>query len=305
MLRIKICYGVVVMNIQKFLVFVKTAELGSLTKAGDILGYTQPAISQILNSLEREWDVRLFTRDASRVRLTSDGELLLPFVTKICDDHSDLLNLISEMRGLDRGLVRIAALPSVATHWLPNIIGAFSREYPKIDFEIRRGNFYAEIEDLTANGQVDIGFLRLPVARQGLESVFLETDSIMAVIPEGHPLADCENFPIEKLGGEPMILLGSGYDDDINEVFGENGIKPSVCCVAWDDSALMAMVESGLGISILPELVLRRSPYRLVKKELSRPYSRKLGVVAKDMKNLSPAARRFLDFLDYRNEVKT
>jgi DNA-binding transcriptional LysR family regulator len=209
------------------------------------------------------------------------------------------------MRGLDCGLVRIAALSSIATHWLPNIIGAFSREYPKVDFEIRRGNFYAEIEDLTADGKVDIGFLRLPAARHGLESVFLETDSIMAVIPEGHPLADCGSFPLEKLDGEHMILLGAGYDDDINEIFGESGIKPSVYLVAWDDYALMAMVESGLGISLLPELVLRRSPYRLVKKELSRPYSRKLGVVAKDMKNLSPAGRRFLDFLDYRNEVKT
>ncbi|MDR2780551.1 MAG: LysR family transcriptional regulator substrate-binding protein, partial [Synergistaceae bacterium] len=169
---------------------------------------------------------------------------------------------------------------------------AFRREYPKVDFEIRPGNFYAEIEDLTADGKVDIGFLRLP-ARRGLESVFLEADRMMAVMPEGYPL--------EKLGGEPMILLGSGFDDDINEIFGENGIKPSVSFVTWDDSSLMAMVESGLGISILPELVLRRSPYRLVKKELSRPYFRKLGVVTKDMKNLSPAARRFLDFLDYRN----
>jgi DNA-binding transcriptional LysR family regulator len=180
------------------------------------------------------------------------------------------------------------------------MIGAFRREYPKVDFEIRRGNFYAEIEDLTADGKVDIGFLRLP-ARHGLDSLFLEADRMMAIMPEGHPLADCEKFPIEKLGGEPMILIGAGFDDDINEIFGENGIKPSVSFVTWDDSALMAMVESGLGIGILSELILKRSPYRLVKKELSRPYFRKLGVVAKDMKNLSPAAGRFLDFLDYRN----
>ena len=286
------------MNIQKCEAFLKTVECGSLTKAAEALGYTQSGISHILNSLENEWKVSLLVRDRSGVRLTSDGLRLLSHVRNICNAGRELENEIGELHGLQTGLIRIGTFMSVATHWLPNIIKAFGSDYPNIDFELMHGD-YPKIESWIFEGRVDFGFLTLPTKAK-LESIFLEEDRMMAILPEDHPLAGLDRFPVERLSEERFILIGEGSDKETRAVFEDNGITPDVRFTAWEDATIMAMVESGLGISILPELVLHRAPYRFVAKELSKPYYRKLGVGLADLSRASVATRRFLEYFDRR-----
>lgn len=290
------------MNIQKYEAFLKTVELGSLTKAAQALGYTQSGISHMLNALEKEWSLTLLSRDRSGVRITSDGLQLLPFVRNICNAHRELINEIGELHGLQSGLIRIGTFTSVAVHRLPDMIKTFQNEYPNIDFELLHGD-YTEIENWIVEGRADCGFLRLP-AGAGLESIFLEQDRLMVILPEQHPLADCEYFPINKLSEEPFILLAEGTENEITEIFKSNHLRPNVRFTAGDDYAIISMVESGLGISILPELVLHRTPYKIVKKELDTPAYRKLGVVLKNIRHASPAMKRFLHLLQssYKNQ---
>jgi DNA-binding transcriptional LysR family regulator len=125
----------------------------------------------------------------------------------------------------------------------------------------------------------------------------------MVILPEQHHLADCEYFPINKLSDEPFILLEVGSENEITDIFEANGIRPNVRFTARDDYAIISMVESGLGISILPELVLHRTPYKIVKKELNTPAYRKLGIVLKDTRYASPAVKRFLDYLHHREGI--
>ena len=93
----------------------------------------------------------------------------------------------------------------------------------------------------------------------------------MAIIPEDHPLADREKFPVTALCGEPFMLLEKGAKAEISEIFERCHLTPNVHFTTWDDYAIMSMVESGLGISILPQLILKRVPYRIVAKELDVP----------------------------------
>lgn len=290
------------MNIQKYEAFLKTVELGSLTKAAQALGYTQSGISHMLNALEKEWSLTLLSRDRSGVRITSDGLQLLPLVRNICNAHRELINEIGELHGLQSGLIRIGTFTSVAVHRLPDMIKTFQNEYPNIDFELLHGD-YTEIENWIVEGRADCGFLRLP-AGAGLESIFLEQDRLMVILPVQHPLADCEYFPINKLSEEPFILLDEGTENEITEIFKSNHLSPNVRFTAGDDYAIISMVESGLGISILPELVLHRTPYKIVKKELDTPAYRKLGVVLKNIRHASPAMKRFLHHLQssYKNQ---
>ncbi|MBP2638818.1 MAG: cmpR [Firmicutes bacterium] len=285
------------MNIQKYEAFLKTVEYGSLTKAARELGYTQSAISHMLNALEKEWGVTLLTRDRSGVVITSDGLQLLPLVRNICNANREIITKIGELHGLESGIIRIGTFTSVSVHWLPNMIKTFQSEYPKIDFELLHGD-YTEIENWIVEGRADCGFLRLPT-RAGLESIFLEQDRLMVILPEQHPLADWEHFPISKLSDEPFILE-VGSENEITEIFKANGIRPNVRFTARDEYAIISMVESGLGISIMPELVLHRTPYKIVKKELDTPAYRKLGIVLKDTRHASPAVKRFLDYLHHR-----
>lgn len=286
------------MNIQKYEAFLKTVEYRSLTKAAQALGYTQSAISHMLHALESEWRVTLLTRDRSGVSITSEGLRLLPLVRNVCNANRDLVDEIGELHGLEAGMIRIGTFTSVSVHWLPQMIKNFHSEYPNIDFELLHGD-YTEIETWLTEGRADCGFLRLP-AKAGLDSIFLEQDRLLVILPEQHPLAECELFPLARLAEEPFILLEEGTENEITEIFHGNGIQPRVRFTARDDYAIISMVENGLGISILPELVLRRTPYKIVKKELETPAYRQLGIVLKDIRHASPAVKRFLDYLHHR-----
>ncbi len=287
------------MNIQKYLAFIKTVEYGSFTKAAEILNYSQSGISRMINDLEKEWNVSLLERNRTGVKLTSDGMKILPIAQSVCNEYNRLQEQIDAINGLESGLIRIGTFSSVATHWLPKIIKKFQKDYPNIDYELLLGD-YTEIEEWIKTGRVDIGFLRLPTTDE-FETEFLEDDKLLVVMPENHPLAECNKFPVKALCDYPFMLLEKGAKAEISEIFEKNNITPNVHFTTWDDYAVMSMVEGGLGISILPELILRRIPYKIVAKELDVPAYRKIGIAYKDKEKLSIAVKKFVDYLEYRN----
>jgi len=287
------------MNIQKYLAFIKTVEYGSFTKAAEILNYSQSGISRMINDLEKEWNVSLLERNRTGVKLTSDGMKILPIAQSVCNEYSRLQEQIDAINGLESGLIRIGTFSSVATHWLPKIIKEFQKDYPNIDYELLLGD-YTEIEEWIKTGRVDIGFLRLPTTDE-FETEFLEDDKLLVVMPENHPLAECNKFPVKALCDYPFMLLEKGAKAEISEIFEKNNITPNVHFTTWDDYAVMSMVEGGLGIAILPELILRRIPYKIVAKELDVPAYRKIGIAYKDKERLSIAVKKFVDYLEYRN----
>lgn len=286
------------MNLQKYLSFVKTVEYGSFTKAAEILNYTQSGISRMIADLEKEWGVTLLERSKYGVKPTSDGMKLLPYAQNLCADFDKLKMQVDELNGLQSGLIRIGTFSSVATHWLPNIIKEFQKDYPNIDYELLLGD-YTEIEEWIHTGRVDCGFLRLPT-HPDFETIFLEKDKLMAIIPENHPLKDSEKFPVTALCDEPFMLLEKGAKAEISEIFERNNLTPNVKFTTWDDYAVMSMVESGLGIAILPELILKRVPYRILAKELNVPAYRNIGLALRNKKTASLAVKRFIDYLQYR-----
>lgn len=287
------------MNIQKYLALVKVVEYGSFTKAAEVLNYTQSGISRMIADLEKEWGVSLFERGRTGVRLTSDGLKLLPQIKRFCVEHQILMTQIQDLHDLQSGLIRIGTFSSVATHWLPNMIKIFQEDYPKIDFELLLGD-YTEIESWILEGRVDFGFLRLP-AHEELETIIVEQDRLLVVMAQDHPLADCEVFPIQALRNSPFMLLEKGANAEVSEIFETHHISPQVRFTTWDDYAIMSMVEKGLGISILPELILQRIPYQIMAKELEVPAFRRIGIAYREQKSLSLAVKRFLDYLPYRS----
>ena len=286
------------MNIQKYLAFVKTVECGSFTKAAELLNYSQSGISRMIKDLESEWNVTLLERGRGGVNLTGDGIRLLPYARNVCQEYEKLQAEVDEINGLRSGLIRIGAFSSVATHWLPNIIREFQKEYPAVDYELLLGD-YTEIETWILEGRVDCGFLRLPAGAE-LETMFLEQDRLLVVLPEDHPLSALEKIPVSALGNEPFLLMEKGGKAEISEIFERSGVSPKVHFTTWDDYAIMAMVESGLGVSILPELILKRTPYHLAVRELEIPSYRNIGLAWKSKKGESLAVRRFMEYLDYR-----
>jgi len=287
------------MNIQKYRAFIKAVEYGSFTKAAELLGYTQSGISRMIHDLESDWNIILLERGKSGVSLTSDGLKLFEQIQRICNEQQLLSVLIDDLNQCQSGFIRIGVFSSVATHWVPNMIKHFRQDYPDIQFEMLLGD-YAEIENWIQEGRVDFGFLRLP-ASQNFETISVESkDRLLVLLPKNHPLSECDKFPMKELENYPFILLEKGANAEISAIFEQNQLHPSINFTTWDDYAIMAMVESGLGISILPELILSRIPYDLIMKELEIPAYRNIGIAMRSQKSLSKAAKCFLEYLAYR-----
>lgn len=285
-------------NVQKYLAFSKTVELGSFTSAARALHYTQSGMSRMIADLERDWNVSLLERGRAGVSLTSEGRALLPFAEEVCAAHTRLQAQVDDLNGLQSGLIRIGTFSSVAAHWLPNIVKELQKDHPGIDYELVLGD-YAEIEGWIAEGRVDCGFVRLPT-RPEFDVLPLERDELLAVLPEGHPLAIGERFPVAALEGEPFMLLAKDKNAEVALALKRLGVEPDIRFTTWDDYAIMSMVESGLGISLLPRLILRRTPYRIAALPLDVPVYREIGLALRDRERAPRAVRRFTEYLGYR-----
>ncbi len=293
------------MSIQKYLVFIKTVELGSFTKAAAALQYTQSGISQMIQDLEREWGVPLLERSRAGVEITSDGLKLLPYAQQVCEANRNLLSAVDDLHGLQSGIIRIATFPSIASTWLPKIIRAFQQDYPAIEYELLLGD-YTEIEKWISDGRVDMGVFSIPASARPsarFDFIFLENDRLLAILAKDHPLAGCDRFPLAALGTEPFIKLDKvGLTEEITEFLVQHSLTQNIRFTAWDNTTVMCMVENGLGIGILPELVLRRAPYQIVTKELEIPTFRKLGIGLKSAKNPPRIAKKLIEYLPHRND---
>lgn len=285
-------------NIQKYMAFLKIIESGSFTKAAEILSYSQSGISRMVQDLENEWGLTLLERSRKGIHLTSAGIKLLPYIKSLCLQYQTLQQEIDALKGLDTGLIRIGTFSSVATHWLPNIIRAFQKDYPNIQFELLLGD-YKEIEDWILEGRVDCGFLRLPT-HPDLETIFLEQDEFLAILPKNHPLEKLTPFPLAALCKEPFLLLEKGENTEVMDFFRQYQIHPNVQFTLWDDYAILSMVESGMGLSLLPRLILKRIPYQIAVKKIEPPVSRSIALALKSQKNAPQTVKRFLQYLQYR-----
>ncbi len=279
----------------KYLAFVKTVERGSFTKAAEDLNYAQSSVSKMIADLEKEWGMTLLERSKKGVCLTSAGEQLLPVLRKVLNEHRELEEQIDGLKGLETGLVRIGTFSSVAINWLPEIFSQLQKEYPGIEYEMLLGD-YEEVEHWIDVGRVDCGFLRLPTAAN-LDAIPLINDEYKVVLPPGHAFAVRETVAITQLQQQPFLLLEHGGKTEVSDLLEKYKVNPDIRFTTWEDFAIMAMVEKGMGISILPDLILKRVPYRLEIRSLEEPYYRTIGLAMKNRDHVTPAVRKFMEYL--------
>lgn len=288
-------------NLLKYLAFVETVDKGSFTKAANSLNYAQSSISKMIADLEKEWGFPLLERNKKGVYLTSSGKQLLPYARKILSDFEEMQQQVHAINGIQSGTVRIGTFSSVAINWLPNIFSKFQEDYPKIDYEILLGD-YDDIEKWIDEGRVDCGFLRLPSCTN-FDIISLKQDEYKAVLPMNHPLAQKDFLDYKDLNEQPFLLLEHGGKTEVSELLEKYNIHPNIRFTTWEDYAIMSMVEKGLGIGVLPEMILKRIPYQVAIRPFRTPYFREIVLAMKDQKKMTPAIEKFIEYLKYRERI--
>ena len=281
--------------IKKYETLLKTIDLGSLTRTSEVLGYTQSAISHMISGLEDELGLKILIRDRSGVRLTEEGRRLIPMMRTVCRANQEMLQQVAQMHGLEVGSIRIGTFLSVSVHILPEIIAKFSEKYPSIEFELLQGS-YSDIEHWLAEGKIDLGFLRSPIS-QNWSTIPIVEEHILAVFPESRQITG-QNFPLEQIKEESYIMRADSLETELRDLFKRTNFRPKITYSAKDDYAIMAMVAQGLGMSLLPELLLKGSSHRLQVQAIAPPLKRSICLAYKNTDALAPAPRSFLRLVE-------
>lgn len=279
----------------RYIALQKIMELGSFTKAAEALGYTQSSISQMIASLENELSIKLLIRSRHGVKLTIEGTELYPFIERTILQYRAMQEKINEIKGLETGIIRVGTFSSITCHWMPQLIKGFQQRYPNVQFLFHQGD-YTSIQEWIKTGAVDFGFVT-PPAVTDLETIIMKDGEMLAILPKNHPLADRTSIRVGEISGDPYILMEEGHFSEPLNAFEAAGLKPNIKYTIHDDYAVMTMVEAGLGVSILAELVLQRTNFDIAKIPLDPPIYRTLAIAYKDRHSLPVASQYFIKYL--------
>lgn len=282
------------MNLLAYDIILKIADLKNISRTAEYFNYTPSRISQILKATEEELGVALFYRGKFGLIPTMECISLLPALQHLLNSEKYFQERLNCLKNIEAGTVRIGSFSSLSCHWLPQRLKAFAMVYPQIQFELKLGDC-KQIADWVRSGTIDLGLIADPKASD-LTFIQLIEDSFVVILPENHHLADCETVRYEQLQQEQFIFLEPEDNDAVEDQMRQVGFQAHVQYRVKDDYTIMALVESGLGISILPRLVLNRSSYRFRTLELSPTCIRRAGIVLQKDSYISPATQRLVDF---------
>ena len=283
------------MDVKKYEVFVSAVDCGSLTKAAEAMGLTQSGVSHIIAAVEAELKLPLLKRTRTGARLTPEGERVIGYLREIVRQEKRMFKEAERLNELAAGTIRIGTFTSVATHWLPAMMMEFQKEYPQIDFQLFNGDYH-DVDRWVTDGSVDIAFITLPTELK-CRVIPLYEDALAAVLPKGHPLAAQPVCRVEDVAKEAFISLLEASNHDARRALDAVNMKPNVRFRTKDDYAVIAMVRQGLGVSIMPSLLLRGNGENIEIRPIDPPVSRTIALaVAGD--DPAPAPRKFAEFAE-------
>ena len=274
--------------------FIESVEKGSFRAAAEALGYTPSAVSQLVAALEKDLGLSLLVRSRQGVTVTPEGERLVPIVNSYLAREKEMYELADELQGMAVGNLTIAAYPSVATTWLPEIVRNFQREYPNIHFDIMEG-IRSEIFGHLDRHEADMGFLAY-AKPMDYEWIPLAEEEIIAVVPEDHRLAGEKAYPVKEFAEDDFIMTSWGKDKEIQNIFNKNNITPNIKYTTYDTPATLAMVRMGLGVSLVNELSAQYWNDHLVKMPIDPPETITFGIAYTSHEHMTVAAKKFLDY---------
>ncbi len=244
------------MDSKKLEILMTTVDLGSFTKASEVVGYTQSGLTHMMDALEREVGFPLLRRSHSGIQLTRQGQQLMPAIREFLQANANLENQIRAVAEEKTEVIRVAAYASIAMHWMPEILYRFKRLCPGVSVDLRMVDHALEPYELLESGQSDVIF----ASRQNYaccDWTPLYNEQMYAILPKDYPLAEDGLFPLEAFAGQEFLMPYGRFDRDVRAVLDPLGVKLNAQICRVDDETVIRMVGRGLGVSMMTELMIR------------------------------------------------
>jgi len=244
------------MDSKKLEILMTAADLGSFTKASEVVGYTQSGLTHMMDALEREIGFPLLQRNHSGIQLTEQGAQLMPAIREFLQANANLEARIKAIAEQKNEVIRIAAYSSIAMHWMPEILYRFRRLCPEINVDLRMVDHALEPFELLEKGQTDVIF----ASRQNYSCcdwIPLYEEKMYAILPKSYPLNGRETFLLTEFSGQDFLMPHGRFDIDVKAAFEPMKVKVNEKRSRVDDETVIRMVGRGLGVSMMTELMIR------------------------------------------------
>jgi DNA-binding transcriptional LysR family regulator len=296
------------MHIQSFRVFSNLAETSSFSKAAQMNGITQSAVSQQVRALERRFKVKLIERGRKNFSLTPEGRAFLQASHQVMSILEDLEARIHNLQNLVAGELRISTIFSIGLHELPPYLKIFRQVHPQVDVRVeyrRPSEVYLSVLD----GRADIGLVAYPSPRRGLKAMTFWSDRLVLICSPSHPLASRRKIPLSALQDEKFIAFEPDLPTrrEVDRKLRSEGVKVKLVLEFDNIETVKRAVEIENGVSIVPEAAVRDKVEAgvLAAVEFSDPSLRRpLGALIRRSARISPALREFLALLDKTPEAE-
>ena len=283
------------MNTQRIKVLLASIDKGSLTKAGQMYGYTQSAVTQMMKAYEEEVGFPLLNKTNKGVEPTKEAEMLIPTMRKILNYEERLSQEIAGIKGIQRGTIKIGSFVSTSVNWIPQVLEYYQKNYPEVEFQIEECGHDEMLQGLN-EGTLDIALMSDPEDKR-IEFIPLVEDPLFVVFSPKHDLSKYDYVPVDILKDYPFIMTYRTYDRDPHLVFEKAGFMPEAKYYSREDTAVLSMVKSGLGIAILPELTIEEFPGKYDFRMLDPEAYRTLGIGVKSLREASPLTKSVISFI--------
>ncbi|MEH1015151.1 LysR family transcriptional regulator [Micromonospora sp. CPCC 206060] len=252
------------MQLHQLKYFVAVAEARHFTQAADLVGITQPSLSKQIHALEASLGAPLFERIRGNITLTAAGEVLLPLARRILADIDTAQREVQELVGLRRGRVRLGATPSLVTSLAPPVLRRFRDAHPNVDLRVEESGSQDLVRDLL-RGELDLALIILPA--QGTDpglrvEPILRESLVVASVDPLPATTDAGELRITDLRDHPLLMFRAGYDlrDATLTACRAAGFEPSFAVDGGEMDAVLSFVEAGLGVALVPGIVVARRP---------------------------------------------
>ncbi len=289
------------MQIESLKVFCDLTETESFTKAAQINGVTQSAVSQTISSLERQFKSLLIERSKKNFRLTAEGEVLYDYSKQVLQTYDSLHSKLQEIKEIISGNIRVATIYSLGLHVLPPYLKKFLKAYPTVNVHVEYRRHDMVYQDVLGN-VVDLGLVAYPVRDAKLEIVQIRKDPLVLICNPQHPFAKSKSIKLKALNGAKFV----SFEKDIptrralDKLLKDHGVSVEHVMEFDNVETVKRAVEIDSGVAIVPYETIRQevSNQTLAAMKLDDgEYFRPVALIHKKNKVLSPAIKQFIGLL--------